>query len=613
MKSFTVTVAIAALISSISLWANEKPNIIIFYVDDLGWQDVEKINDVDKPCPYETPNLIELAERGMNFPQGYSPAPTCAPSRAAILTGLHPAFTNYTHVTAAAIPDQKPDNEFQEPFLGSYFDLSHPTLADVLKKNGYTTGHTGKWHAGLNASAYGFDFVNQTRGFHRGMKDRTKDFSTPKTKGYALSKEKYPPISDDKPEGISYPYDELTDASLKFIQENKDQPFFLNMCHWMVHWPMLTRNGELLEYYCKKMGYPFPLKPGDMKEEGQRNPYFGAMVTSVDWSLGRIMHLLKTTDDPRQPGKKLIDTTYLIFTSDNGGALIKGREILSDNAPLKNGKKRVDEGGIRVPMVISGPNIAHGSKSSELINQLDFFPTILSLTSSTFNEKDAANLSGLDLSPLLHGKSTEVLDQNGTKRESLFWHFPHNGMKAAIRKGDFKLYRNFTSNNYSLYRLYQDGKRADLEEIKNLIDDETYTAIKEELITELNGNLKANDAEIPYRNPKFKGAKLPSAKITSTSFAENKAQAVLSSESTKATRAFALYYPVPNKDGKKGKKNTNYSKADPEVGYQVKIPATISVDGYTVSVDVPEKVGSVRFIVIDANNYCHFSELVTQK
>ena len=595
-------------------FAIEKPNIVIFYVDDLGWQDVEKLNDLDEPCPFETPNIIKLASNGMNLSHGYSPSPTCAPSRAAILSGIHPAVTQYTHVTAASIPKQLSSNEFQEPFLGSYYDLNHTTLADVLRKNGYATGHYGKWHTGLNASAYGFEFLNQTRGVHSGMGDRTKDFAKANDKKYPLSKKKYPPVSEDFPNGISYPYDEVTDSALNFIKDHNDKPFFLNLCHWMVHWPALTRNGELLEYYCKKMGQPFPPKPGAMTLKGQQNPYFAAMVTTVDWSLGRVVDLLEKTDDPRHPGKKLIDTTYIFFTSDNGGAETKGKEILSDNFPLKYGKKYAEEGGVRVPMVITGPGIKAGTESTQLINQLDFFPSILKLTASKMDEDKKSKLSGLDVTPLLLGETSEVLDAKGKKRESLFWHFPHNMMKAVIRKGDFRLYRQFKTNDYALYRLYKDGKRADLEEKHDLIADPEYSKVKEELIAELNQQLKDSNAELPYRNPKFKGATLPSAKIVSTKFVSaTQAKLKLSSKASKAAKAFILYYREEGIDAKKQMRSKDFSGGDPEIGYEVKIPATVSKDGFEITAAVPTGVNRVRFIVIDSNYYCHFSEIITSK
>ncbi|MFC5049675.1 sulfatase [Rubritalea spongiae] len=601
------------LVGMVMAGAATKPNVIIFYVDDLGWQDVEKLNDLGDPCPYETPNLIKLAERGMNFSQGYAPAPTCAPSRAAILSGQHPAQTRYTHVTAASIPKQSKDKEFQEPFLGAYFDLGHLTLADALSDNGYKTGHYGKWHAGLNASAYGFESVNQTRGVHRGMDDRTKDFATENDRQYPLSKEKYPPVSEDFPEGISYPYDELTAEAIKFMDENKDEPFFLNMCHWMVHWPMLTRNGELLEYYCNKLGQPFPPKPGAMTLPGQQNPYFAAMVTTVDWSLGRVMDFLEKTDDPRNPGKKLVETTYIFFSSDNGGAEIKGREILSDNYPLKGGKKRTDEGGVRVPLVVTGPGIPAGAEVSTMVNQLDFFPTIMTLTDSSISKEAAAKLSGLDISSVLEGKSTKVVDSAGQTRESLFWHFPHNSQRAAIRKGDFKLYRHFQTGEYSLYRLYRNGELVDLEEQEDLSGNPEFASVLEELKQELNQNLVKTNAELPHRNPNFKGAKLAGAELEKITFGDNEAKLQMDSQKPKAVEAYILYYQNEGVDAKHGKKEKDYNaEGDPKISYQVKIPARIDAEGYKVSAPVPSEVGRVRFIVIDENNYCHYSEIFTR-
>ncbi len=591
----------------------EQPNIIIFYVDDLGWQDVEKLNDLGDPCPYETPNLIKLADLGMSFSQGYSPAPTCAPSRAGIITGQHPAKLRYTHVTGASIPKAAKDQEFQEPFLGAYLDLDHLTLADALKQNGYRTGHFGKWHNGLNASAYGFESVNQTRGIHRGMGDRTKDFATANDRKYPLGKEKYPPFSKDFPEGISYPYDELTEEALKFVLESKEEPFFLNLCHWMVHWPMLTRNGQLLEYYCKKFGQPFPPKKGDMTLPGQQNPYFASMVTSVDWSLGRLMELLKTTDDPRNPGKKLIDTTYVFFTSDNGGAEIRGKEILSDNFPLKAGKKHTDEGGIRVPLVVVGPGIPAGTESATMINQLDFFPTILTLTSSKIPAAAYAKLSGLDITPVLSGKATEVFDATGNKRQSLFWHFPHNAQRAAIRKGDFKLYRHFQTGEYSLYRLYNNGAYADIEERENLSANPEFAGVLKELSEELNRNLVENNAELPHRNPAFKDATLPCAKIKSVAFGrgDSKALLKLDTKAPKAAEAYILYYPAGEAGGGEHDKGEDFSKADPAIGYRVKIPAQISAGGYEVSAPVPAEVARVQFFIVDENRYCLFSAITT--
>ena len=397
LRTTTIALLMCASVTAFTLRASAaetRPNIIIFYVDDLGWQGTQ-LNDVDSPCPYETPNVVKLAAQGMNFTQAYSAAPTCAPSRAGILTGQHPGKLRYTHVTFDRIPKGKPTQEFVDPYLGAHLQMDALTLATALKGNGYRTGHVGKWHLGLSSSLFGFDFSHEDRGVHRKTPDRTKDFATADDPKYPLSKTKYPPVSTKNPDGISYPYDGVTESALQFMQESDDKPFFLYLAHWMVHWPAMTRNGELLEYYCDKLGQPFPPKKGQQSKPGQNNPYFASMVSTVDWSLGRIVDYLEKTDDPRNKGKKLIETTYIIFTSDNGGAMRHGKEVLSDNTPLKFGKSNSEEGGIRVPMVVVGPGIPKGSQFDGLVNQLDYFPTILNLTRSTIEPEAKKELSGL--------------------------------------------------------------------------------------------------------------------------------------------------------------------------------------------------------------------------
>ncbi|MDQ8207397.1 sulfatase [Coraliomargarita sp. SDUM461003] len=598
-----------------TLTAAPRPNIIIFYVDDLGWQDVQ-LNDVDDPCAFETPNIVKLAESGMNITQGYSPAPTCSPSRAGIITGQHPAKIGLTHVSLGALTSGKKSDPLLEPYLQGHLDLNILTLADALKANGYRTGHSGKWHVGLNAASYGFDVVNQDRGPHRGMGDRTKGFATAKDKQYPLSKEKYPPFSEKKPEGISYPYDEVTESALKFIDESGEQPFFLNLCHWMVHWPVLTRNGELLEYYCDKFGQPFPPKPGDMTLPGQQNPYFAAMVTTVDWSLGRIVDYLEKTDDPRNPGKKLIETTYIFFSSDNGGVETHGKEIISDNAPLKYGKKHSEEGGVRVPMVIAGPGIPQGSQFDGLINQLDYFPTILNLTDAKIAAKDAKELSGLDITSVLQGKSKQVLDASGKARDYLFWHFPHNSMqsmKSAIRSGDFKLYKRYFTNDYELYQLEKNGQRNDYEEMNDLAQNPEYSAVVERLSAILEAELVANHAEGPYLNPNYTDKKTPSADLGDSKFDRGSRQATLSTKPSGPAieKAYVIYRPE-NPGQKHRDRNFESKPSDIELP-GMREPASISADGYSVRASIPEDINAYCFMVIDVNGYLHYSPTVAVK
>ena len=605
--------ALFSLVSVQSTMAAAKtppPNIIVFYVDDLGWQDVQ-LNDVDKPCPYDTPNIIKLAKAGMNFTQGYSPAPTCAPSRAAIYTGQHPAKTRFTHVTLDDRKKPKSSELLAPPYLEAQLDRNLLTSADALKANGYRTGHSGKWHIGLSSASYGFDTVNEDRGAHRSVPDRTKDFATADDKKYPLSKEKYFPFSDKKPNGISYPYDEVTESALKFIAESGDKPFFLDLCHWMVHWPMLTRNGELLEYYCDKMDQPFPPKAGDMTLPGQQNPYFASMVTTVDWSLGRIVDYLKTTDDPRQPGKKLIETTYIFFSSDNGGAEQRGPEVISDNAPLKYGKGHTEGGGVRVPMIISGPGIAAGSQFDGMINQLDFFPTFLKLTDTEIAEGDHAKLSGLDITPILQGKEKRVLDADGKEREFLFWHFPHgSGWKSAIRSGDYKLHKRYETDDYELYRLYQDGKRNDLEEANDLAQKPEYAAVVKRLSGLLEAALLANNAELPYLNPNYEKVTKPAAALGKQSFEQTSrvAQLAVKPSGPMIKDASVIYCDAPSADIKK-KRRGGKDAVTEEFIPGMRRPATISANGSSVSATIPAGIKGYCFMLVDTNGFMQFSSV----
>lgn len=589
--------------------AIEKPNIIIFYVDDLGWQDIQ-LNDLDSPCAYDTPNISKLASSGMNMTQGYSPAPTCSPSRAAIITGQHPAQIGLTHVNLGVIKPNKKHELLASPYLEGHLNTNLMTLADALKLNGYRTGHSGKWHVGLTAHNYGFDIVNQDRGVHRRMKNRTKNFSTENDNEYPLSKQKYFPKTQNSPKGISYPYDEVTESAIKYMDDHKAAPFFLNLCHWMVHWPMLTRNGELLKYYCDKFEQPFPPKEGDMTESGQKNPYFAAMVTTVDWSLGRVVNYLEQTDDPRHPGKKLIETTYIFFTSDNGGAEIRGDEVLSDNAPLKYGKKHTEEGGVRVPMIITGPSIKGGTKYDGLVNQLDYFPTILKLTNSSIKAENYSKLSGLDITAVLRSKSQDIMNKEGVPRNHLFWHFPHGNMKSSIRLGDFKLYKQYLSGDYELYRLYKNGKRHDLEEATNLAKIPKFQTELDKLSKTLADELTTVNAEKPYLNPNYKDKKIPSLNIASAIIKTSGREIKVSFPKTEPMikKAFTVYKHTQTK-----KKRAKVKSSQLDEMMNMKYPAHIGEDNRSITAQLPEGISSAVFVIIDEHNYIHYTPLVSLK
>ncbi|MDW5290113.1 sulfatase [Formosa sp. PL04] len=616
MKLAITTILI--LVFSLMLKAQErtetvKPNIIIFYADDLSWKDTQ-LKNTDTLSIWETPNIVKLAQDGINFTQAYSPAPTCAPSRCSILSGLHPTKTGVTNVSGGGIPQIEKNNSLITPFYLDGLDEKFITIAEVLKNNGYKTGHSGKWHAGNFLSSapknQGFEFSFEGRGVHSGAKgkqNRTNHYASNEADdAFKLSNKKYPPYTKDSPLGISYPKDDVTENALSFIKNNKDEPFFLYLAHWMVHWPVHTRNEALLKYYCDKLGMEVPKEDKPILTGGQTNPYFGAMVTTLDWSLGRVVDYLKVTDDPRNPGKKLYETTYIIFSSDNGGCETRGTEVITDNFPLDKGKKYSQEGGIRVPMVVTGPGVAKNITNHEMINQLDYYPTLLNLANIEIEENHFKQLDGLDISDLLHGKKEKVVDSDGKERAYLWWHYPHgydSQKQSAIRSGDFKLYKNYFDNSYSLYRLYKDGKPLDLEEQTNVANESENIEVVDRLSKKLEGYLKKNKAQLPYRNvlsktdypDKEKASLVP--KIINNTFNSESRKAGVTIEGKKSNISYG--YGL----GKVTDNISSQKETKKKPSTHIKFPIETSSDGLSFSAEIPDNVSEFVFILIDEHNF----------
>jgi arylsulfatase A-like enzyme len=475
--------------------------VVLILADDLGWQDL-KCYDVDEPSPYDTPYLDAFSKKGVMFWQAYSPAPTCSPSRCAILSGNHPARAQKTHVLGGMPPSARRQTDtMMEPWFSGRMPEDTFTLARAMKANGYTTGHAGKWHIAIDHSAFpqpedvGFDYTRSNRGAHsgRGMEDRLHGFATTaKEDPYRL-------------DANGFPFDQNNEDALTFVRENKEKPFFLYYCTWLVHSPIVTHNEALLKKYAARMGVVPGLKD-DKTMTGQKNPFYGAMVESLDYYVGQFLHYFETTEDPRWPGHMLSENTYLIFASDNGG--VKG---YTDNTPLDKGKVSAKEGGTRVPMMIAGPGISAGIQSDVVVNGLDFYPTILALTGSERPENK--NLDGCNIAPLLLGDATDptlVRQADGSVRESMMWHFPHSSaLESTLIVGDYKLIRNYDHVNHDetpeleLFQLYktENGKRVrvDIEEARNLAAAmPEKTATMNQQLTEMLTEMKAS---YPYYNP----------------------------------------------------------------------------------------------------------------
>ncbi|MEK9772029.1 MAG: sulfatase [Opitutae bacterium] len=492
-----------------------KPNVLLMLVDDLGWQDVI-CYDVDDPAPYETPNLDKLAQRGVLFTNGYSPSPVCSPSRCAIMSGKHPARTMSTTVASGKPPmPHHPQNSFISPWCRGGMDTKNITIAEALKSNGYKTGHVGKWHIAINHYAFpqpvdeGFDFSShyhgnsQARGVQNGMPNRLQ--------GFATKKENDPYRLDEN----GYPRDHVTEEALRFLSENKKNPMFLYYASWLVHTPIQTRSKLLLEKYCEKLGVDYPDDPKGWTLEGQRNPYYCAMVETLDYYVGKVIGYLQETEDPRWPGHKLIENTYVIFSSDNGGMEGYSNIVFTDNYPLDEGKIHVREGGIRVPFLVSGPEIDGGVRSEVVVNGLDFYPTILGWTGTPNSAKQI--LDGCDLGALLKENPTDagkVLEVRTKRtRESMFWHFP-NGycQQSAHLKNGYKLIYNhpYERQRVELYQLYDaSGRRVDWEEAKDLSKERPEIA--ESMKKELLAFLKSMNAGMTNYNPGCTKVKMPGA------------------------------------------------------------------------------------------------------
>jgi len=483
-----------------------KPNVVLILTDDLGWQDV-KCYDIDEPSPMETPNIDSLAKQGVKFWQAYSPAPTCAPSRCAIMSGNHPARAQKTHVVGGAppTPNHKYGWTMMAPWYSGRMPENETTLARVLQSNGYVTGHSGKWHMAIDHKAFpqpedqGFDWTRSSRGARSGMPNRVSGFAT-------IQKED--PFRLDE---NGYPYHQTSEDALTFLRENYQKPFFLYYATWLVHTPIHTRSEQLLEKYCKKLGVEKPNDQEGWTMKGQTNPFYCAMVEELDYYMGKVFDYLKGTQDPRWPGHKLIENTYIIFTSDNGGMEGHPGEVITDNYPLDKGKISAMEGGTRVPLIITGPGIPKGVESDVMVNGLDFYPTLLTLT-GTKRPKDK-DLDGCDLSDLLLKNPTNsslVKNKDGKPRNTMVWHFPHSvALESTIRMGGYKLVRNYNhrfderTTELELYQLYktENGKqvRVDIEEANNLASQ--HPQLSKQLNERLSSILNEMDASYPYYNP----------------------------------------------------------------------------------------------------------------
>ena len=454
------------LLAKICVATETRPNILFIYLDDLGWRDTGFMGSDF----YETPNLDRLAAQGMVFTDAYSCAANCAPARACLLSGQYtPRHEIYNVGTAAR---GKAAYRRVKHVAGT--DTLNPSIvtwAQQLQKAGYKTASIGKWHLSDDPVPYGFD-VN-IGGTHSG--------SPPK--GYYPPHGNVPGLKNASQD--EYLTDRLSDESIRFIRENKDQPWALYLTHFAVHTPLNARKDLVGKY--------------ETKPAGQLHSHvaMATMIQAVDDGVGRIHATLEQLD--------LTDNTVIIFFSDNGGY-----GPATDMHPLKGYKGTYYEGGIRVPFFVKWPGVVKPqSRSAEPIIGVDLYPTLCDIAQVALPTEQPVD--GRSLVPLLNGQVTTFGER------PLFWHFPayldsyavwdeqrdplfRSRPCSMIRSGPWKLHQYFEDDGIELYNLTED-----IGETTNLKDVHPEVAVR--LLTQLKEWQQNIKAPVPSEaNPDFDAA-----------------------------------------------------------------------------------------------------------
>ena len=468
----------------------KSPNIILFLVDDMGWQDTSvpfyhertPFNDI-----YHTPNMERLASQGMKFTQAYSHS-VCSPTRVSLMSGMNAArhrVTNWTlrrnatndHVHETLELPKWNVNGLQ-PTDSIENSVHVTTLPQILQDHGYFTIHSGKAHFGAigtpgeNPSNLGFDInIAGHAAGGPGSYHGEKNFSAVWRNGSPVwdvpGLDKYHGKSINLTEALTIEAINALDSATKL-----GKPFFLYMSHYAVHAPIEEDTRFIQKYMDQGMD--------------QTEAKYASMVESMDKSLGDLMDYV---DD-----NELADNTIILFTSDNGGlsAVARGGEPHTHNKPLSSGKGSAHEGGIREPMIVSWPGITEqGSSTNDYLIIEDFFPTILEMA-NVQKYNTVQQIDGQSFTSVLKGGKSSMEDR------PLFWHFPNNwgptgpgiGATSTIRKGDWKLIYYHADQRFELFNI-----RKDIGESTNLATHEIE--IKNSLAMELSEYLRSVDAQMP--------------------------------------------------------------------------------------------------------------------
>ena len=405
--------------------APAQPNIVFVIADDLGYGDLGCFGSTK----IRTPNIDALAERGMKLTRHYAGSPVCAPSRAVLMTGLHPGHAPIRN-NREAFP------EGQWPIAAEVV-----TLAERLQAGGYVCGAFGKWGlGGPNTTGdplaqgfdrfYGYNCQRIAHNFYP-LKLWSDDAVVPLANADFSAYAKLPadadatdPANYERFRGTDYSADLIAEQAVAFVHDNAERPFFLFHPSTIPHLALQAPEDAVAGYDFGDADPPYPGGKGYLPSRRPRATY-AAMISRLDDHVGQIVAALEEHD--------LLDTTLIIFTSDNGPAYrgLGGTDttFFNSNGDLRGRKGDLYEGGIRVPTVVAGPGILHGV-SDVLSGFEDWTPTLLALVGG-----DAPDgIDGVDFSGMLAGGPT-------TKRPPLYREFPSYGGQQAVWDGRWKLYR----------------------------------------------------------------------------------------------------------------------------------------------------------------------------
>jgi arylsulfatase A len=416
-----------------------RTNVVVILADDLGGKDLGCYGSTY----YRTPHLDRLAADGVRFTNAYAACPVCSPSRAALLTGKNPARLHLTDWLPGR-PD-RPDQKLLRPAFNKALPVGETTIADVLSGTGYATAHFGKWHLG------GGESDPRKRGFGVSIGGDNTGAQATYFAPFRGPNGRFLPGLEKAADG-EYLTDRLTTEAIHFIEQNRDRPFFVYLAHNAPHIPLQAKPEIVAKYR------------SDGPPGAQNNPLYAAMIESLDDGVGRILRKLDELN--------LSERTAVIFNSDNGGlSILEGPNTpATSNAPFREAKGFVYEGGIRVPLIVRWPGITRpGTVSDEPVSGIDLFPTLVDLC----GVKSPAKVDGTSIRPALTGGTLPARD--------LFWHYPHYSNQggrpgAAMRAGSLKLIEHYEDGRYELYDLARDvGETHNLvaerpQEAKSLAD-----------------------------------------------------------------------------------------------------------------------------------------------